>query len=488
MPGWSMRTSALLAALAVLPACGSVCTGPGCENFYTVGRIELMSGSLTLPDESTVLVDATRNWTGDATEGSDWSITTSDGAIWIGQPTLSRVIRVPSDTGGALPETPQSWTGSGAFGETSALVDLDGNGVLDLVVGDPEYELTAGGVFVFLDAEDATGSMDETQADRLLVGDAPADGLGSRIAICGDMSGDTLPEIALGSATFGPGAAPLDTLEDLAGVVFVIDSALWAAESSNRAGVDPSDVGQTYWGEAAGDGAGSSVVCDRDVSGDRIPDLIVGAPWHKSADAGPNTQDRAGRVYVVQPTSDSGTRELPASGQLLSQSSFALDPPATDEWFGASLVTLDIDQEEPSDLIVGAPGYNLGAGRVHIYSGRELQNGVGKTILVINNTDGNAHHFGRTVATGDFDGDERDDIVVGAPDWQVGNNGYDAGRVWMWSGATSTSVGASLTLSSARWQVLGSEPFQRVGRLPTVVDLDGDGIDDLLLPTASLPE
>ena len=477
-----MQSRLVIAGFFLLHGCNTTCTGPGCEDAYTNGGVDLVLGGTDLFG-STILDPTSPNWIGDDAQGTNWSVAASEGFVWIGQPNLSRVIRVPSTSDGALPASPPEWTGTTSFGAAIAVADLDANGVMDLIVGDPDFDLGAGGVFVFMDAAASSGTTDFTTATRKIVGSSPADALGGNIAICGDMSGDNLPEVAFGAPSFGAGSPPLDTVPTLAGVVFVLDSTLWATALPQP---ELTDVGTAYWGELSGDGAATAVHCKGDVTGDRVPDLIVGAPWHNDATGAEDIA--SGRVYVVAPEITSTTRVLPPSQGLIDAAAFVLNPPSDGEWFGAALVTLDLDGEQPLELAVGAPGYNLGAGRVHVFEGQELQAGLGKTLVVIRNATDAPNHFGRTLGQGDLDGDGRPDLVVGAPDWQDGGNGYDTGRVWMWSGAASQTWGPQLTVPSASWEGSGGAPFHRVGRGLQIADTNDDGIDDLLLPTATQPQ
>lgn len=88
---------------------------------------------------------------------------------------------------------------------------------------------------------------------------------------------------------------------------------------------------------------------------------------------------------------------------------------------------------------------------------------------------------GVSVATGDFDGDGRSDLVVGSPDAQgPDNNDFDTGALDLWLGPRRTWRDLEDTPDA---RVLGTDPFQRIGRSFAVDDLDGDGLDDLVVAT-----
>jgi hypothetical protein len=164
------------------------------------------------------------------------------------------------------------------------------------------------------------------------------------------------------------------------------------------------------------------------------------------------------------------------SSRLWSQAKFT-DPAGTPgAGFGSSVVAVaDVNHDGVSDLAVGAPGANNGAGSIVLLSGADRS-------VLCRGTAPSSARLGTSVADiGDVNGDGIHDLAVGAP-------GASPGKVVLFSGA-DCSVLHSCTDS---WIFLykpspfpptyfPAESYQALGT--TVVgtgDLDHDGIPDVL--------
>ncbi len=150
----------------------------------------------------------------------------------------------------------------------------------------------------------------------------------------------------------------------------------------------------------SGSGFGWSVAGIGDVTGDGIPDLVVGA----------YNQDGEGRAFVY-----SGT-----DGRLV----YTLAPPTdgAGSAFGWFVHTAgDLNQDGIADIAVGAPYTTVGQltiqGRAYVYSGAD-----GQLLLTLDNPEPKAGStFGwRVVAAGDLNKDGVPDLLVGAPYHDVG--------------------------------------------------------------------
>jgi hypothetical protein len=148
------------------------------------------------------------------------------------------------------------------------------------------------------------------------------------------------------------------------------------------------------------------------------------------------------------------------SGELLR--SFAADRAGV--WFGAAIADVgDVDGDGCHDLAIGG-SYDDAPGLVCVYSGRT---GARLHTWV---DDDPASNFGeRIFGAGDVDGDGRADVAVAAPG---AHNGTVRGRVCLFSGKDGRLLRT----------IVGEGPGDRFGQsLAGGIDLDGDGVADLLV-------
>jgi hypothetical protein len=324
----------------------------------------------------------------------------------------------------------------GAFGwSVSGVPDLDGDGVMDLFVG--AYREDAGSIgdegkaYVY---SGASGVLLHT-----LISPDPQGGawFGRAVAGVEDTDGDGRGDLLVGVEFENHGGL------SSAGRAYVFSGASGALTHTL---VSPNAQTAGHFG-----GAVSGVP---DVNGDGRSELLVAAPFEASS---------AGRVYLYDGATGTPYRMMVSPH------------PSGGDRFGWSLAGVpDVNGDGRADILVGAP-YESSisgqgwAGQAYVFSGH---NGTLLHTLTSPKEEYDGR-FGDSVSgVSDVDGDGRGDLLVGAPNEDGGAE--DAGRAYLFSGATGTLLYALASPNAERWGRFGNA-------LSGVPDVDGDGRGDLLL-------
>jgi hypothetical protein len=459
--------------------CTTLCqsVGPECESSFAGGALAIVEPEAS-PIPLDAWADAASLYEGDEDDGTSFVASVAQGAVLLGEPDAGRVVALPPAAGrSTIPEGPAFDRPGIQFG--AAVLAVDTAAGFDLYVGAPEDRFSRGSVYVFRGAHDGGRPIEE--ADLRITVEAPAAKFGSRLFPCADLEGDGIADLAVSAPWYADPAIP--SVPPLSGGITLLLSSMLATAEAPEGIVFAGSVGRTWWGVEEGESAGDAVSCDTDLDGDGSVDLVVGAPYAGSIGSG---TEASGRLYVL------------STGALLPPGDLALDEVAhtiidgqTEEWFGSTLATMQLD-DVPA-LVVGAPGYGGGRGRVWLLQRGELS-GAALTVtvgpaLLSTTPDLNEVHLGRFAAVGDVDGDNADDLLLGAPDYGIGPDRVDLGKVWTFLGANRGRWDDSgPTTDDADGEIAGTEPFQRVGQDMVVADVDGDGDHEVLLPTrAALP-
>jgi hypothetical protein len=348
----------------------------------------------------------------------------------------------------------QGWSSQDEFGYSVASAgDFNGDGLDDVIIGaykDSSLFPSVGSAYIFL------GGNSLANPDIVFRGQKAGDWFGYSVSSAGDFNGDGKDDIIIG-------APHHDYQGTNSGSAYIFFG------NQNGIIVDPNiNADIVLHGRNSGDQFGISVSHAGNFNGDAWEDVIVGA-WmddKKDIDAGSASIFFGG----VRPDA---IADVEFYGQ------------GPQDFFGVSVSSAgDFDGDGKGDVIIGAyydDNNGSASGTAYIFYGGKTgsfanpDNEADSVFIGKNPND----RFGYSVSSaGDFNGDGKDDVVVGA--WGNDNNGTDSGRAYIFFGEKAGTYNDPDT--TADLVISGQSPRNRFGfSVSSAGDFNGDGLDDVII-------
>ena len=328
--------------------------------------------------------------------------------------------------------------------------DVNGDAYDDVIVGAPRYDLGVfeeGAAFVFYGSADGLSLTGSTR----LNGDQSASSFGISVASAGDVNGDTYDDVIVGAPFYDNG-------EENEGAAFIFHG--------GPSGIGTNFITQVESNQTRTD-FGLSVAGAGDVNGDNYDDVVIGARFYDFIDD-PSRMEKEGAVFVY----------YGGPNGISSENSTTLRSNQREPQFGVSVASAgNVNGDEYDDVIVGAVDYGMDAtkrGAALVYLGSQA--GLNTTVSTLLYGDNTRSGFGFSVSgAGDVNNDTFDDVIVGA---FIGGGAafvYQGGEDGV-NPSASTSIRLN-DIESGMEAVFGSS-------VSGAGDVNGDDYDDVIVGAA----
>jgi hypothetical protein len=320
--------------------------------------------------------------------------------------------------------------------------DTNGDGQSEAIVGAPTEEPSgsptdSGRAYLF---DGATGNLLFSFASP----NADSQGrFGVSVSGVPDTNGDGRGDILIGASGEDPGGSPLS-----AGRAYLFSG---ATGGLLRTFIPPDEESDGFFGIA--------VTGIADLSGDRRGEVVIGA---SGVDPG-GSPNGAGRVYVFNGSTGGSIRTL-ASPNEANNGSFGL----------AVAAVPDTNGNTGEDIIVGAPiedSSSNDSGRAYLFDG---PTGNLLRSFVSPNAEFEGFYGGAVAGVLDTTGDGRGEVLIGARSEDPTGSPGDAGRAYLYNGATGDSMRQFRSPNEEFEGFFGAS-------VEGTADANGDNLGDLLV-------
>jgi hypothetical protein len=376
----------------------------------------------------------------------------------------------------------------------SAIGDINGDGLADLIVGSPFSDLEKNTFLNSIDAGSAHVVFGKKDTDAVEISNLGNDGftlntpydfaggnlLGRSARSAGDVNGDGVADLivgAEGSVNTNANAYVLFGQTGLKTDVSLLD--IGGAQTGFRMFYDDGEGNQAFAS------AGYSVSSAGDVNGDGLADLLVGAT---GAGGATFASVGAGNAYIVFGKTDASAINLFDLEQTNNTQGYVIKGEAKDDELGFSVRSAgDVNGDGLADVIVGTPYNSANAGAAYVVFGKKDGGNVDLSNLPAENGftfRGLADEYaGYSVSSaGDVNGDGLADLIVGTAG---GNKSYV-----IFGKAGITDVQASdLAAGSGGFVIDGlADPDASRYAVSAAGDVNGDGFADLIVGGRGIAE